>query len=293
MSTTLYELGLEPEALRSSRLQYISFARFGADWHNTLHTHACTEIFYCVSGVGRFILKNGEHPVGSDDLVIVEANLEHTEDSVPSNPLEYIVLGIDGLHFRTPQQENRGYAVFNFREHREDMLFYLNKLLEEAAARMPQYETVCGRIFEVFLVELSRHTQLSVEVTPVRRRNKECAAVRRYIDEHFAEPLTLDALAELAHVNKYYLVHAFSKEYGVTPINYLLLCRIRESKHLLANTNLSLSQIAQVHGFSSPSYFSQSFRRLEGISPMEYRKRRRAEQDGTQDNKENNTETEG
>ena len=106
MSTTLYELGLEPEALRSSRLQYISFARFGADWHNTLHTHACTEIFYCVSGVGRFILKNGEHPVGSDDLVIVEANLEHTEDSVPSNPLEYIVLGIDGLHFRTPQQEN-------------------------------------------------------------------------------------------------------------------------------------------------------------------------------------------
>lgn len=117
--------------------------------------------------------------------------------------------------------------------------------------------------------------------------------MRRYIDEHFAEPLTLDALAELAHVNKYYLVHAFSKEYGVTPINYLLLCRIRESKHLLANTNLSLSQIAQVHGFSSPSYFSQSFRRLEGISPMEYRKRRRAEQDGKQDSKENNTETEG
>lgn len=279
MSTTMYELGLEPESLRSSRLQYISFSRFGADWHNTLHTHACTEIFYCVSGVGRFILTDGELPVGSDDLVIVEANFEHTEDSVASNPLEYIVLGIDGLHFRLPRQEDRGYAVFNFREHREEMLFYLQRLLEEAAGRPAQYEEVCGRLFELFLIALSRHTQLSVEVTPVRRRNKECAAVRRYIDEHFSEPLTLDALAELAHVNKYYLVHAFSREYGVTPINYLLLCRIRESKHLLATTNLSLSQIAQVHGFSSPSYFSQSFRRLEGISPMEYRKRRRAEED--------------
>ena len=280
MSSMMYELGLEPEALRSSRLQYISSAKFGQDWHTTLHTHACTEIFYCVSGVGRFILKDGEQPVGSDDLLIVEANFEHTEDSVASNPLEYIVLGVDGLDFRLPRQDSRGYALFNFREHRSEMLFYLRKLLAEAEARPPQYEFVCGRLFEVFLAMLTRHTQLSVQIAPpVKRRNRECAAVRRYIDEHFAEPLTLDALAEIAHVNKYYLVHTFSREYGVTPINYLLLCRIRESKHLLSNTDLSLSQIAQVHGFSSPSYFSQSFRRLEGISPMEYRKQKRAERE--------------
>lgn len=290
MSTSLYELGLEPEALRSSRLQYISSSRFGSDWHATLHTHACTEIFYCVSGVGRFILKDGEQPVGGDDLLIVEANFEHTEDSVVSNPLEYIVLGVDGLDFRLPRQEDRGYAVFNFREHREEMLFYLRKLLAEAEQKPPQYEFVCGRLFEVFLAMLSRHTQLSVEIAPpVKRRNRECAAVRRYIDEHFAEPLTLDMLAEIAHVNKYYLVHTFNREYGVTPINYLLLCRIRESKHLLSNTDLSLSQIAQVHGFSSPSYFSQSFRRLEGISPMEYRKQKRTEQE----NAALNRQTEG
>ncbi len=279
MSTQMYELGLEPEALRSSRLQYISSSRFGNDWHTTLHTHACTEIFYCVSGVGRFILKEGEQPVGSDDLLIVDANFEHTEDSVASNPLEYIVLGVDGLDFRLPRQEANGYAMFNFREHRSEMLFYLRKLLAEASEKPPQYEFVCGRVFEVFLAMLSRHTQLSVEIAPVKRRNRECAAVRRYIDEHFAEPLTLDHLAEVAHVNKYYLVHAFNREYGVTPINYLLLCRIHGSKQLLASTDLSLSQIAQIHGFSSPSYFSQSFRRLEGMSPMEYRKQRRAEQE--------------
>ena len=49
-----------------------------------------------------------------------------------------------------------------------------------------------------------------------------------------------------------------------------------ESRMLLVSTDFNLSQIAQILGFSSLSYFSQSFRRLEGISPMEYRKRNRS-----------------
>ena len=81
-------------------------------------------------------------------------------------------------------------------------------------------------------------------------------------------------------MNKYYLVHSFSKEYGVSPINYLIGRRIEESRYLLADTNHSLSQISHMLGFSSPSYFSQSFRKLEGISPMEYRKRQRAAREG-------------
>ena len=48
---------------------------------------------------------------------------------------------------------------------------------------------------------------------------------------------------------------------------------------MLTNTDYTLSQIAQILGFSSPSYFSQSFRRLEGMSPMEYRKRYRHSQE--------------
>ena len=84
--------------------------------------------------------------------------------------------------------------------------------------------------------------------------------------------LTLDLLAEKASINKYYMAHAFKREYGVSPINFLIACRIREGKRLLGETDLSLSQIATVLGFSSPSYFSQSFRSAEGMSPTEYRK---------------------
>ena len=48
--------------------------------------------------------------------------------------------------------------------------------------------------------------------------------------------------------------------------------RLQEGKRLLIETDLSLSQISTILGFSSASYFSQSFRKAEGISPVEYRK---------------------
>ena len=124
-----------------------------------------------------------------------------------------------------------------------------------------------------------RHTDFSLTVTPAQQSSKECAEAGG-TSTAILKNISLDQLAELTHVNKYYLVHSFSKEYGVSPINYLIGRRIEESRYLLADTNHSLSQISHMLGFSSPSYFSQSFRKLEGISPMEYRKRQRAAREG-------------
>ena len=61
----------------------------------------------------------------------------------------------------------------------------------------------------------------------------------------------------------------------MSPINYLISRRIEESRFLLRETDHTLTLISQMLGFSSLSYFSQCFRRVEGISPMEYRKRNR------------------
>lgn len=61
-------------------------------------------------------------------------------------------------------------------------------------------------------------------------------------------------------------------KWGCSPISYLLDRRIGESKRLLENSNISIRQISQQMGFSSSSYFSQSFRRYTGFSPAEYRR---------------------
>ena len=69
-----------------------------------------------------------------------------------------------------------------------------------------------------------------------------------------------------------YLAHTFQKEYGISPITYLNCRRIEESKYMLGNTGYSLAQISELMGFSSPSYFSQCFRKAEGLTPNEYRR---------------------
>ena len=75
------------------------------------------------------------------------------------------------------------------------------------------------------------------------------------------------------------MVHAFTEEYGVSPMNYMIRIRIDEACQLLKNDDYSLALISRMLGFSSPSYFSQSFKKLEHISPTEYRNRCKQEAD--------------
>ena len=84
-------------------------------------------------------------------------------------------------------------------------------------------------------------------------------------------------LAQLTHSSKYYLVHAFSEEYGISPINYMISKRIKDAKQLLKNDDYTLSVISRMLGFSSPSYFTQAFKKTVGMSPNQYRKASRAE----------------
>ena len=283
MSNKRYEVnppGVSPVDRDVTKLLYVSTAKYGGDWHSLMHTHACTELFYVVGGMGQFKVAEKLIPVSPDDLVIVNPNVEHTEVSLNASPLEYIVLGVEGMEFAADENGDRRYSAFNFHSGREDILPYLRGMLREIEQKSAGYEVVCQDLLEVLVVKLMRHTDFSLTVTPAQQSSKECAEARRYIDSNFKENISLDQLAELTHVNKYYLVLSFSKEYGVSPINYLIGRRIEESRYLLADTNHSLSQISHMLGFSSPSYFSQSFRKLEGISPMEYRKRQRAAREG-------------
>lgn len=130
------------------------------------------------------------------------------------------------------------------------------------------FEDVCQACMEMLVIRLMRKISLSVSAaSPLATGNRQCALVKHYIDQHFKEALSLEQLAEKAHMNKYYLVHTFKDEYGISPINYMISRRIVESKYLLAETDLSLAQIAHLLGFSSPSYFSQAFPQSPGNQP--------------------------
>lgn len=205
-------------------------------------------------------------------LVVVNPNVIHTEVSFESHPLEYIVLGIEGLEFTISDAAEGSFCIYTFKED-NDVLVCMRKILREMQNRESSFQILCQAYMDIIVVQLMRNA--SVSAVPIHSRlpaNRQCATVKRYIDHHYKENITLDQLAEKVSITKYYMVHAFKREYGVSPINYIINCRIKEGKRLLAETDLSLSQIAAILGFSSSSYFSQTFRNAEGTSPTEYRK---------------------
>lgn len=258
--------------LEHLKLRDVASAKYGGDWHSIPHAHNYTELFYIIDGDGQFQIDDKRFPVHSHQLVIVNPNIIHTELSHEAQPFEYIVVGIEGFELEVSETSDGRFCIFSFPED-NNISACMQSILREMNNNAQYHQTVCQAYMNILVVQLMRDSNLSTVQVPTQpQKNRQCAAVRRYIDLHYKEALTLDQLAAEANVNKYYLVHAFKQAYGISPINYLIACRIQEGKRLLADTDLALSQIASILGFSSASYFSQSFRKAEGISPVEYRK---------------------
>ena len=255
----------------TAKLLNVASAKYGGDWHSVPHTHNHLELFYIVGGKGQFLIQDQLYPVDANNLVVINPNVIHTEVSLNAQPLEYIVLGIEGIELQTRDTSNGQFSILDQFESVE-ISSCLRNILRETELKNTGYEDVCQAYMEILLILLMRNIALAIPAEPQSpSANRQCAAIRRYIDLHFKESLTLEQLAEESHMSKYYLSHAFKREYGISPINYMISRRIEESKYLLAETDLSLSQIAQLLGFSSLSYFSQVFHRTQGISPKEYR----------------------
>ena len=92
-----------------------------------------------------------------------------------------------------------------------------------------------------------------------------------YLNKNFRDKLTLKDTADLFHVNQSYLSLLFKKEMGKNFTEYLTSLRLGEAKKLLKKTSLNLTQIAYRCGFDDQSYFSKVFKKVEGITPRNYR----------------------
>lgn len=114
-------------------------------------------------------------------------------------------------------------------------------------------------------------TRVPTELLVHLRRARDLA------DRWYAEPLDLNALASAAGVSKYHFVRSFAAEYGQTPGQYLCHRRIERAQDLLRATNLTVTEICHLVGFTSLGSFSAKFRRLVGVSPSAYQARYAAE----------------
>lgn len=92
-----------------------------------------------------------------------------------------------------------------------------------------------------------------------------------YIREHYYEPLTLGLLAEKYHVESSYFSRIFSREQGITLLQYITRLRIEKAKEYIGKGNTNLTEIAFLVGYDDYTYFNKVFRKAVGMSPREYR----------------------
>ena len=85
------------------------------------------------------------------------------------------------------------------------------------------------------------------------------------------ENLSLDGLAELFFIDKFYLTKIFKAQYDTTINSYLNQVRITKGKELLRFSQLPIEEIGEKVGIPEPNYFARVFKKIEGISPSMYR----------------------
>ena len=105
-----------------------------------------------------------------------------------------------------------------------------------------------------------------VELLAHLRRARDVA------DRNYAEPLDLAGLAAAAGVSKYHFLRCFAAEYGETPMQYVTRRRIERATDLLRATNLTVTEVCGLVGYSSLGSFSQRFTELVGMTPTQYQR---------------------
>ena len=97
------------------------------------------------------------------------------------------------------------------------------------------------------------------------------ARVRKYIDDRLATKIRVKQMAEDMEYHPKYFISLFKKNMGDTPAHYIKSARIDRAKFLLSNTNISISEIAKLVGFSTQPKFANDFRQFVGCTASEYR----------------------
>jgi YesN/AraC family two-component response regulator len=102
-------------------------------------------------------------------------------------------------------------------------------------------------------------------------KSEEINRICDYLEKNYEKKLTLDSIAAKAGFSKFYINRLFKQYKGTTVMDYLIQYRISKAKELLKDGEYTVKQISSMVGYSEPNYFTCTFKKIEGISPVKYR----------------------
>ena len=154
----------------------------------------------------------------------------------------------------------------------------LRKINTEKASFLPQKESVNALKVLLLYPEINI-SPLTAVVLPYigapmveteSNTDKLANQVKKYVEEHYQEELSLDILADKMEISPKYLSRVFKQIIGINLSEYLMYIRIENAKKMLL-TDMNINEIMERVGINNRTTFTRSFKRLEGITPNEYR----------------------
>ena len=241
---------------------------FGSHWHEHIEMH------YVFKGSAVFHIDQQLYEVQEGDFIIANRNQLHAGYST-AVPYEANLLVFD------PTALSRELGEKNLRFQsliRGDatVLQMILSIFDERQREELGYRALCRARVTELLVYLCRH--YAVDGMPAkdmvkRRRDLErLQPALNYIEQHYAERISVEQLAQLLCLSPDRLGHLFREGVGQAPLQYINEIRLRKAMNLLKTEEHTVTEVAQAVGFFDYNHFGRLFRRRYGCTPNQVRR---------------------
>ena len=245
------------------------------DMPRVMHVHDDRlEILFLSEGEATHIIGNHTCKVKAGDLITYNAGVPHEEFIGATADLSAYAIIITGLRMKNLPPN----TLFGEDQHpiirTGPQMALIHSLVDQMNGKLAS-----GRPSSIFYANSMAVTLLcyildSLDGSPVKIREIETTnglRIKAYLDSHFKDTVTLQALSRELYLNPSYISHVFKNYSGYSPMQYVTRRRIGEAQSLLIHTDLQLSEIALSVGYANSSMFSRAFKQLVGITPHQYR----------------------
>lgn len=255
----------------------------------TQHTHDFYELMFIVKGVARHYLEGVEMEVmGTGDAYVIHPGRYHGYESLEGQPIELVNVLFQLDRMKMDFRDLEGLPGFqtlfgkndwegNFPHVRMDAKDLAHALSVVAAIEMemeemaPGYEFLVETKLRELIVFLSRKHSHVLEPKGVHFLKLSELVV--YMEQNLKEDLRFEDLAQLANMSPTSLRRAFQHSFSCSPMSYLQKLRIQKAMLLMADPDLSITEIAHSVGYNDSSYFARVFKQETSQTPKMYRAR--------------------
>ncbi|GLX71253.1 helix-turn-helix transcriptional regulator [Paenibacillus glycanilyticus] len=241
-----------------------------------LHRHETySELLFIEEGKGNFVIDDLTYKIEAGTVLLYHRGIWHEELSThyPFRATYFAFKNLQAKNcpkdfFLTPDKR----PIINLGNKAEDLAVVIRECHAEFQSEKPESLTAANHWFGLLLVQLNR--QLAGDFKERSSFKPAEAAVmkaRSYMEENYQLPITLDSLAKITLVSKYYLSHLFQQEVGMSVIQFLIRCRMEAAKRYLLMTDRPVKEIGELVGYQSETTFHAIFKKMNGLTPGNYR----------------------